>query len=129
MSNRFEWVTRTTKYLQDLSDELDRLFDSPEPYLPDLGVMVKKGHDSVTLNLDVPGMALEDLSLVLKTSTLTLYQVKDGAPVRILRRIRVSSDVAPQDIKATVKHGLLTLVITRCPESQSTTQTIPIQQG
>ena len=104
------------------------LKDQPH-YLPAVDVL--ENADGVTLHLDMPGVAREDLEVDLEDGTLTVRGVARPRPRAGLRRVleeslpgvfertfRVSNVIDSAGINADLKDGVLSLRLPRAAETR-----------
>ena len=76
---------------------------------------VTKSRNGILIVVEVPGMAHEDVHLDLADGLLTISGkvVSSGHTVSVAERFLVGPLVSPENISASVKHGLLTVLIQR----------------
>ena len=90
----------------------------------------------VTVTAELPGMDEKDIELTLQDGTLTLKGEKKTEATdtryserwqgRFERSLHLGADIDPQKVTATVKNGVLTVVIAKKPEAERTAKRIPI---
>jgi HSP20 family protein len=137
--------TATWSPLQQLStlrEEIDRLFDSPlqeftrgsqqllSGWLPAVDLYEDK--DNLIVVAEVPGMTKEDIHISLQNDVLTLSgernqqeKMKDAEIYRaerflgrFQRTITLPVRINPDQVKATYKDGILTVILPKAEESK-----------
>jgi HSP20 family protein len=85
---------------------------------------VESNDASITLNLDVPGLAKEQLTIGIEGRIVRISS-KDDAPRSIKAAYKLSSDVDAGKSEAKLENGVLTLKFAKvAPESRETLLTI-----
>ena len=136
-----------------LQNRVSALFADPlqmEPGFPGLGngngvqrkvapLSIWEGDQSVYLELDVPGIALEDLAVVIYKGCLTIKGRREfPAPLpdfsyqerffgEFKRSVFFNDWVDPNSIEASLRNGVLSLKLAKKPEAQR--QTVAISYG
>ena len=83
-------------------------------------VNVESDDTSITLNLDVPGLSKEQLTIGIEGRVLRI-RAKDDAPRSYSAAYKLGSDVDATKTEAKLEHGVLTLKLTKvAPESRET---------
>ena len=128
--------------LTALQDRINRLFEDAFPHSPaadeDLApcnwrpqVDIYETDDGVTLQVDLPGVAKEDVSVEIKENILTIkgerttqtevdeerYYRRERCLGAFQRAFAMRNLVAPDTIKASFKNGVLTIQLPR-PEQE-----------
>ena len=124
-------VTRYGRVFPAFEDELERLFDnSHSAWLPALDVQEDK--DKFTVNLEVPGLKREDISVKLEDGNLVISgerkseTVSEGSEVhrqeryygKFARAISLPSIVKADEVKAVYKDGILSITLPKAEESK-----------
>jgi HSP20 family protein len=127
--------------LTDLRDEIDRLFEAPlaelargsqllSGWTPALDVYEDK--DNLYVKAELPGMKREDIDVTLHDGTLSIsgerkseskHEVADVYRSerffgRFQRTVTLSSDVAPEKVKAEYKDGILNITLPKTEEAK-----------
>ena len=80
--------------------------------------------NSFTLQLDVPGLAREQLSVRIEAAVVRIESLAD-APRALKLAYELPQDIDAAASSATLEHGVLTLVLAKqVPQSQATSLTI-----
>ena len=110
--------------LSSLQDELDQLFETPlRAWAPALDVQEDK--DKFTVNLELPGLKREDISVQLEDGQLTISgerkveTIVEGTEVhrqeryygKFSRVLTLPTTVASGQVKAAYKDGILTVTL------------------
>jgi len=146
MLNYYSDFDRTFAAMDELRRRMDRMFEEVEPppraqlrgdfeqppgyvggprfHLFDVG-------KALVVKADLPGLAEKDLQISLNQDVLTLsgerkpdahegYTVhrKERASLRFSRSFTLPSKVDPEKTTAALKHGVLTLTLSKAPEAQ-----------
>lgn len=136
--------------LTDLRQEIDRLFEAPlsewarssqlmSGWIPTLDVFEDKDH--LTVQVEIPGMKKEDISISLHDGTLSISgerktdQKFEDSDVyraeryvgRFQRSIQLPSPVAADLVKAQYKDGILTVTLPKTEEAKP--KQINVQEG
>lgn len=83
-------------------------------------VQVQQDDSTVTLQLDVPGLAREQLTITIEGAHVQLKSVED-APRQVQRNWELPTDIDAAASSATLENGVLTLVLAKLvPESRAT---------
>jgi len=113
-----------------LETEIDRMFSSA---LTDLGgvtttdrfpIDLYQDNDHAYVRAELPGVRREDLTVEVVDGTLNLTverQAKEGekeSSLRLHRAIRISDDVMPDRVTATLEHGVLTVTLPKKEEAK-----------
>ncbi len=109
------------------SDALDRFFAEPaEASAP--GSHVESNETTITLSLDVPGLAKDQLTVAIDggiEGRIVRIASKADAPRSFKAVYKLGSDVDVSKSEAKLEHGVLTLKFAKlAPESQQTLLTI-----
>ena len=127
--------------LSDLREEIDRLFESPLSELTRTtsvfggwtpAVDLFEDKDNVTVKAELPGMKKEDVEVTLHDGTLSISGERrsekkvEEADVfrseryfgRFQRTISLPSAVAPDEVKADYKDGILTVTLPKTEEAK-----------
>ena len=89
------------------------------------GCTVTQGEKSTTLQLDVPGLARDQLSISIEGNVVRLASV-EGAPRQVQRAWELAEEIDAGASSAKLENGVLTLVLARLePISKATV--LPIQ--
>jgi HSP20 family protein len=117
--------------LLNLNNELDRLFETPlQAWAPALDVHEDK--DKFTVNLELPGLKREDISVHLENGSLIISgerkedMVGEGTEVhrqeryygKFSRALTLPVAVAPDMVKASFKDGILTVTLPKAEEAK-----------
>lgn len=87
-------------------------------------VQVQRDEKSTTLQLDVPGLAREQLQLSIEGAVVRLSSV-EGAPRQVQRAWELDHEIDTTASSAKLEHGVLTLTLARLePQSKATTLSI-----
>jgi HSP20 family protein len=85
---------------------------------------VESDETSITLNLDVPGLSKEQLTIGIE-GRIVRIKSKDDAPRSFKAAYKLGSDLDAGKSEATLENGVLTLKFTKiAPESRQTLVTI-----
>ncbi len=88
------------------------------------GCSVTQDDKTTTLQLDVPGLAREQLSISIEGNVVRLSSV-EGAPRQVQRAWELATDIDAANSAARLENGVLTLTLARVvPESRATTLTV-----
>lgn len=88
------------------------------------GCTVTQDEKTTTLQLDVPGLAREQLQISIEGNTVRLQSV-EGAPRQVQRAWELADEVDATASSAKLEHGVLTLTLARLePVSKATTLAI-----
>lgn len=89
------------------------------------GCTVTQDEKATTLQLDVPGLAREQLQISIEGNVVRLSSV-EGAPRQVQRAWELAEEIDAAGSSAKLENGVLTLVLARmAPVSKATT--LPIQ--
>lgn len=89
---------------------------------------ISQSEAAVTVSLEVPGMAIEDLELTLSDQTLFIkgerkprkgkyfHQERPGGPFQ--RLVNISEPVDAENVKARMQDGVLTITVPKAQKSQ-----------
>ena len=117
--------------LLNLNDELERLFETPLPaWAPALDVHEDK--EKFTVNLELPGLKREDISVHLEDGSLVISgerkaeTVSEGTEVhrqerhcgKFSRALTLPVAVAPDKVKASFKDGILSVTLPKAEEAK-----------
>ena len=117
--------------LNTLQDELDRLFEtSLSPWVPVLDVHEDK--NQFTVNLEVPGLKREDISVQLEDGDLVIsgerrtesvsndteVHRQERAYGKFSRTISLTAAVQADKVKAAYKDGILTVTLPKAEEAK-----------
>jgi HSP20 family protein len=114
-------ASRLNGYSPAAFDGFDRLFDSlASDALSARGVQVSSDDQFITLNIDVPGLSKEQLTLAIEESIVRIAS-KDDAPRRFKAAYQLSQEIDAAASEAKLEHGVLTLKLAKkVPESRET---------
>ena len=88
------------------------------------GCTVTLDDKSTTLQLDVPGLAREQLQISIEGNVVRLQSV-EGAPRKVQRAWELAADIDAANSSAKLENGVLTLTLAKVePASKATTLTI-----
>lgn len=88
------------------------------------GCTVTQDDKSTTLQLDVPGLAREQLQISIEGNVVRLQSV-EGAPRKVQRAWELAADIDAANSSAKLENGVLTLTLAKVePASKATTLTI-----
>ena len=105
------------------ADALDRVFADAFEAQPQQS-QVESDDNFITLSLDVPGLAKEQLTIGIE-GRLVRITSKDDAPRAVKATYKLGSDVDVEQSEAKLENGVLTLKFAKlAPESRQTLLTI-----
>ena len=88
------------------------------------GCSVTQDDKATTVQLDVPGLAREQLAISIEGNVVRVNSV-EGAPRQVQRAWELAADIDAANSSAKLENGVLTLTLARvAPESKATTLTI-----
>ena len=88
------------------------------------GCSVTQDDKATTVQLDVPGLAREQLAISIEGNVVRVNSV-EGAPRQVQRAWELAADIDAAASSAKLENGVLTLTLARvAPESKATTLTI-----
>ncbi|CAN7298230.1 Hsp20/alpha crystallin family protein [Acidovorax sp. LjRoot129] len=88
------------------------------------GCTVTQDEKTTTLQLDVPGLAREQLSISIEGNQVRLQSV-EGAPRQVQRAWELATDIDAANSSAKLENGVLTLTLARLePVSKATSLSI-----
>ena len=88
------------------------------------GCSVTQDDKATTVQLDVPGLAREQLAISIEGNVVRVNSV-EGAPRQVQRTWELAADIDAANSSAKLENGVLTLTLARvAPESKATTLTI-----
>ena len=88
------------------------------------GCTLSQDEKSITLQLDVPGLARDQLQISIEGAVVRLQSV-EGAPRQVQRAWELGDDIDAANSTAKLEHGVLTLNLVRqAPVSKATALTI-----
>lgn len=91
---------------------------------PTAGCTVTQDEKATTLQLDVPGLAREQLSISIEGQVVQVQSV-EGAPRKVQRAWELPTEIDASASTAKLENGVLTLTLVRLePVSKATTLTI-----
>lgn len=117
--------------LLNLNDELDRLFEAPlTAWAPALDVREDK--EKFTVNLELPGLKREDISVHLEDGSLIISGERKSEPVgegteihrqeryygKFSRALTLPAAVAVGQVKAAFKDGILSVTLPKAEEAK-----------
>ena len=117
--------------LLNLNDELDRLLETPlQAWSPALDVHEDK--DKFSVNLELPGLKREDISVHLEDGCLVISGERKSETVgedteihrqeryygKFSRVLTLPVAVAPEKVKAAFKDGILTVTLPKAEEAK-----------
>lgn len=95
-----------------------------QPAAHSAGCTVTQDEKSTTLQLDVPGLAREQLSISIEGNVVRLQSV-EGAPRQVQRAWELAADIDAAHSSAKLENGVLTLTLAKVePVSKATTLSI-----
>ncbi len=95
-----------------------------EPTPRSAGCAVTQDEKSTTLQLDVPGLAREQLQISIEGNVVRLQSV-EGAPRQVQRAWELAADIDAANSSAKLENGVLTLTLAKVePASKATTLSI-----
>jgi HSP20 family protein len=95
-----------------------------QPAARSAGCTVTQDEKSTTLQLDVPGLAREQLSISIEGNVVRLQSV-EGAPRQVQRAWELAADIDAAHSSAKLENGVLTLTLAKVePVSRATTLSI-----
>ena len=95
-----------------------------QPAARSAGCTVTQDEKSTTLQLDVPGLAREQLSISIEGNVVRLQSV-EGAPRQVQRAWELAADIDAAHSSAKLENGVLTLTLAKVePVSKATTLSI-----
>lgn len=95
-----------------------------QPAARSAGCTVTQDEKSTTLQLDVPGLAREQLSISIEGNVVRLQSV-EGAPRQVQRAWELATDIDAAHSSAKLENGVLTLTLAKVePVSRATTLSI-----
>lgn len=95
-----------------------------EPTSRSAGCAVTQDEKSTTLQLDVPGLAREQLQISIEGNVVRLQSV-EGAPRQVQRAWELATDIDAANSSAKLENGVLTLTLAKVePASKATTLSI-----
>lgn len=140
-----------TNWLDTLGRQIDRTFERAEaifdevfeaepnlngdafPFPTGFRHHVKAGKERVEIFVEVPGLSAEHVNVRLESPILIVEaKAKDivpGKSFEVVRRFRVNQHVQPEHISASVKNGLLTVIVTPPEKPKAEGRTIPVSPG
>ena len=129
-------LPRWGKKLDKMFEEIEQVFEDMDAHFervfedgPNFGAYrIEKGKDQVTIFVEVPGCASKDVKVALAESIVT---VEASSPLGGTRtfKFRIGSKIDISDIAATVKDGLLTLVVKRDEQPAPPSGSVKVTQG
>ena len=116
--------------LINLNDELHRLFDPSESWAPALDVQEDK--DKFTVNLELPGLKREDISVQIEDGSLVITgerkeeTASEGTEVhrreryygKFSRAVTLPVAVAADQVRANYKDGVLSITLPKAEEAK-----------
>jgi HSP20 family protein len=113
--------SRLNGYSPAVFDSFDRLFDTfASDALSARGVQVTSDEKSVTLQIDVPGLAKDQLTLAIEDNVVRIAS-KDDAPRRFKAAYQLAHEIDTGASEAKLENGVLTLKLAKkVPESRET---------
>jgi len=117
--------------LLNLNEEIDRLFETPlQAWAPALDVHEDK--EKFTVNLELPGLKREDISVHLEDGSLIISgerkaeTLNEGTEVhrqeryygKFSRALTLPVAVAPDKVKASFKDGILSVTLPKAEEAK-----------
>ncbi|MFT4243807.1 MAG: Hsp20/alpha crystallin family protein [Acidovorax sp.] len=92
--------------------------------LANTGVNITQDDKATTVQLDVPGLAREQLAISIEGNTVRVQSV-EGAPRHVRRAWELAADIDTARSSAKLENGVLTLTLAHVePESRATTLVI-----
>lgn len=90
---------------------------------PAPGYSVTQDDKATTLQLDVPGLAREQLQITIEGKQVIVKSV-DGAPRRVHRAWELPADIDAAASSARLEHGVLTLTLAKLPPAARTVEIV-----
>ncbi|WP_313073808.1 Hsp20/alpha crystallin family protein [Melaminivora sp.] len=88
------------------------------------GVRLEQDDKTITLNLDVPGLAREQLAITIEGARVSVASI-EGAPRRVRRSWEFAQEIDAAASSARLEHGVLSLSLAKVlPESRAVTLAI-----
>lgn len=87
------------------------------------GVTVTADDKATTLQLDVPGLAREQLQISIEGKVVQVQSV-EGAPRRVQRAWELAEDIDAAASTAKLEHGVLTLTLVRLAPADKSVQLV-----
>jgi len=150
------WMGRDFETLNDLHDEMDRLFSDfarsvgwprlkeAEAALAEWPATdIQESNDELIVTVDVPGMDEKDVTVELRNSTLTVrgakrtereekkasYVSRERHVGSIYRSIRLPSEVDPEKVSAVFKNGVVTVTLPKPAELKEEVKKIEVKRA
>jgi len=85
---------------------------------------VRQDEQSITLELDVPGLSREQLTITIEDNQVRVASI-EGAPRQVQRAWEFAQEIDASGSSARLENGVLTLTLAKAqPQSRATTLTI-----
>lgn len=140
---------RHVPFFAPLQREIDRVmsefdgFDLSDAFGPTPRIDLKTSDGSIELTAELPGLSEDDIRIELQDDILTLSGEKKASSERrgkdfrmverrfgaFSRSLRLPAEVKPDQVKASLKNGLLTITAPLSDEATSRSVTIPVKGG
>lgn len=128
LDNFFESAERNIgEFLDGVQEHAEQEAKTGEKGLFEPGIRVQKGKEKTVFEIDLPGSAPSDVDVHLEGQHVVVSaQTRSACRERVFkRRFRVDPQVQPQHIAASLKHGMLTITVSR-PQASPKADTIPV---
>lgn len=137
MFTPFRDFESTFRTFGSLSREMDRLFDvrgnEAAPQATNWPLLnVRESDDAFVLQLEVPGIAENDLSITVENDTVELKGerkpdvfegytalAREREPFRFARKFKLATRLDGERVEATLKHGVLTLHLPKAASAKA----------
>ena len=96
----------------EFPDEREPPVSSPFSFDKRVSYRATKGDSGVIIDIGVPGCTSNDIELDLEDAILSVT-IKSGFRPGLVKQFKVNDKTDVGDIKATVKNGLLTIIVSR----------------
>ena len=143
------WSPAPRLDVDSLFDEFWRGFGTPSPFVAERGVYfvpqldVSETEDAYRISAELPGLEEKDFEIVLEDNVLTLkgekhdrHESEEGGTRRtetrhgaFERRIRFDGEIDQDAVKASYKHGILTVTVPKPEEAKPHVRSIPVESA
>lgn len=135
MWTRYSDVDGALAWMDEVRRRMDRVFDGMDTQAPETQdwprLTLRDDGQAFTVRAMVPGMGEKDVKVMLNQDVLTLagerraevpqgYSVhrQERPALKFSRSLALPSKVDPEKVTATVRNGVLEVVLNKAPESQ-----------